>query len=416
MPVTAIYASRIFTPQEQLADSVILTENGRITAIGHRDEVKIPSGAIDYVAAGMTVVPGFVDVHIHGAGGHDVMEATPAALDCITSTVARYGTTSILATTVTASVDETCRSLQGIAEYIRAHEKRENIEPNVEPNVVPGVEPNNDQQNPAPATPDLAAEILGIHLEGPFISKARRGVHPPDAIARPSVEILEKFRAASDGLIRIITIAPEIPGALDLIRYAVAHGIVAAIGHTDANFEQTQAAIQAGARHSVHFYNAMRPFSHRDPGVIGAILTEPDVTAEVIADGIHVAGPAIQVLLGTKGFDTVLLASDATAATGMPDGNFRLGNFEVIVKDGVCRNAEGKLAGSTLTLDRALRYIVALGVPLLDAVRMATILPARRISLAGKKGILAVGADADLVVLTPDLRVVGTMTRGAGLA
>jgi N-acetylglucosamine-6-phosphate deacetylase len=416
VPVTAIYASRIFTPQEQLADSVILTENGRITAIGHRDEVKIPSGAIDYVAAGMTVVPGFVDVHIHGAGGHDVMEATPAALDCITSTVARYGTTSILATTVTASVDETCRSLQGIAEYIRAHEKRENIEPNVEPNGVPGVEPNNDQQNPAPATPDLAAEILGIHLEGPFISKARRGVHPPDAIARPSVEILEKFRAAADGLIRIITIAPEIPGALDLIRYAVAHGIVAAIGHTDANFEQTQAAIQAGARHSVHFYNAMRPFSHRDPGVIGAILTEPDVTAEVIADGIHVAGPAIQVLLGTKGFDTVLLASDATAATGMPDGNFRLGNFEVIVKDGVCRNAEGKLAGSTLTLDRALRYIVALGAPLLDAVRMATILPARRISLAGKKGILAVGADADLVVLTPDLRVVGTMTRGAGLA
>jgi N-acetylglucosamine-6-phosphate deacetylase len=412
VPVTTIYASRIFTPQEQLADSVILTENGRITAIGHRDEVKIPSGAIDYVAAGMTVVPGFVDVHIHGAGGHDVMEATPAALDCITSTVARYGTTSILATTVTASVDETCRSLQGIAEYIRAHEKRENIEPNV----VPGVEPNNDQQNPAPATPDLAAEILGIHLEGPFISKARRGVHPPDAIARPSVEILEKFRAASDGLIRIITIVPEIPGALDLIRYAVTHGIVASIGHTDANFEQTQAAIQAGARHSVHFYNAMRPFSHRDPGVIGAILTEPDVTAEVIADGIHVAGPAIQVLLGTKGFDTVLLASDATAATGMPDGNFRLGNFEVIVKDGVCRNAEGKLAGSTLTLDRALRYIVALGVPLIDAVRMATILPARRISLAGKKGILAVGADADLVVLTPDLRIVGAMTRGAGLA
>jgi N-acetylglucosamine-6-phosphate deacetylase len=392
MPVTAIYASRIFTPQEQLTDSVILTEDGRIIAIGHRDEVKIPAGAIDYIAAGMIVAPGFVDVHIHGAGGHDVMEATPTALDCITSTVARYGTTSILATTVTASVDETCRSLEGIAQYIRAHEKFE-------------------QDSTGPST-----EILGIHLEGPFISKARRGVHPPDAIVRPSVAILEKFRAAADGLIRIITVAPEIPGALDLIQTAVANGIVAAIGHTDANYEQTQAAIQAGARHTVHFYNAMRPFSHRDPGIIGAVLTEPDVTAEVIADGIHVAGPAIQVLLGTKGFDTVLLASDATAATGMPDGNFRLGNFEVVVKDGVCRNAEGKLAGSTLTLDRALRYIVALGVPLVDAVRMATILPARRVSLAGKKGIIALGADADLVVLTPDLRVVGVMTRGAGLA
>ncbi|HXN18358.1 MAG TPA: N-acetylglucosamine-6-phosphate deacetylase [Candidatus Binatus sp.] len=392
MPVTAIYASRIFTPQEQLTDSVILTEDGRIIAIGHRDEVKIPAGAIDYIAAGMLVAPGFVDVHIHGAGGHDVMEATPAALDCITSTVARYGTTSILATTVTASVDETCRSLEGIAQYIRAHEKFE-------------------QQSTAPG-----AEILGIHLEGPFISKARRGVHPPGAIVRPSVQILEKFRAAADGLIRIITVAPEIPGALDLIQAAVANGIVAAIGHTDANYEQTQAAIQAGARHTVHFYNAMRPFSHRDPGIIGAVLTEPDVSAEVIADGIHVAGPAIQVLLGTKGFDTVLLASDATAATGMPDGNFRLGNFEVVVKDGVCRNAEGKLAGSTLTLDRALRYIVALGVPLVDALRMATILPARRVSLAGKKGIIALGADADLLVLTPDLRVVGVMTRGAGLA
>ncbi len=392
MPVTAIYASRILTPQEQFTDSVILTEDGCITAMGHRDEVKIPAGATDYIAAGMIVAPGFVDVHIHGAGGHDVMEATPAALDCITSTVARYGTTSILATTVTASVDETCRSLEGIAQYIRAHEK---------------FEQDGTRQS---------AEILGIHLEGPFISKARRGVHPPNAIARPSVQILEKFRAAADGLIRIITVAPETPGALDLIQYAVANGIVAAIGHTDANYEQTQAAIQAGARHTVHFYNAMRPFSHRDPGVIGAILTEPDVTAEVIADGIHVAGPAIQVLLGTKGFDTVLLASDGTAATGMPDGNFRLGNFEVVVRDGVCRNSEGKLAGSTLTLDRALRYVVALGVPLIDSVRMATILPARRVGLAGKKGIIAVGGDADLVVLTPDLCVVGVMTRGAGLA
>ena len=390
MPVTAIYASRILTPQEELLDAVILVEGGRITAIGHRDEVKIPEGAVDYVASGMTVVPGFVDVHIHGAGGHDVMEATHAALDCITSTVARHGTTSILATTVTAPVDETCKSLEGIAQYIRSHEHQENT--------------------------GLAAEILGIHLEGPFISKTRRGVHPSDSITRPSIEILDKFRAASDGLISILTVAPEVSGALDLIRAAVTNGIVAAIGHTDADYEQARAAIQAGARHAVHFYNAMRPFSHRDPGVIGAVLTEPDVTAEIIADGIHVAGPAIQVLLGTKGFDTVLLASDGTAATGMPDGNFRLGNFEVTVKDGVCRNSEGKLAGSTLTLDRALRYIVSLGVPLIDALRMATILPARRLGLAGKKGIIAIGADADLVVLTPDLRVAGVMTRGAGLA
>src|SRR5271168_582436 len=391
MPVTAIYASRILTPQEEFLDSVILVEGSRITAIGHRDEVKIPEGAVDYVASGMTVVPGFVDVHIHGAGGHDVMEANADALDRITSTVALHWTTSMVATTVTSPVDQTCKSLEGIAQYIRAHEKPDE-------------------------NPRAAAEILGIHLEGPFISRARRGVHPLDSITKPSLEIFEKFRVAADGIVRILTIAPELPGALELIAAAVASGIVVAIGHTDADYEQTMAAVKAGARHTVHFYNAMRPFSHRDPGVIGAILTEPDVTAEVIADGTHVAGPAIQVLLGTKGFDTVILVSDGTAATGMRDGTFKLGGFEVQVRDGVVRNSEGKLAGSTLTIDRAIRYLVELGVPMVDAIRMATILPARRLGLAGKKGIIAVGADADLVVLTPDLHVAGVMTRGVGLA
>jgi N-acetylglucosamine-6-phosphate deacetylase len=391
MTATAIYASVILTPHEELRDCVILVEDGKITGLGPRDEVRVPAEAVHYAAGDKIVVPGFVDIHIHGAGGHDVMEANARALDRITATVARYGTTSILATTVTAPVEETCHSLQGIARYIRNHEK-------------PG-----DSTRPA-------AEILGIHLEGPFISKARRGVHPLDSIARPSAEDLAKFREAADGLVKIVTIAPELPGALELIAAAVADGLVVALGHTDADYKQTRAAFAAGARHAVHFYNAMRPFTHRDPGVIGAVLTEPEMTAEVIADGVHVAGPAIQVLIGTKGFHTVLLASDGTSATGMPDGNYRLGTMEVTVKGGVCRNAEGKLAGSTLTLDRALRYVVELGVPLIEAVRMATVLPARRIGLAGKKGIIAIGADADLVVLTQDLRVEAVMTRGIGLA
>jgi N-acetylglucosamine-6-phosphate deacetylase len=394
MSTTVIHASRILTPEEEISDGVIVVEGSRIAAVGHRDEIRVPPGAGDYVATGLTVVPGFVDVHIHGAGGHDVMEANTRALDRISSTVARHGTTSLVATTVTAPVEDTCRSLEGIARYIRAHEN-------------PGETLENDR---------LGAEILGIHLEGPFISKSRRGVHPADAIAKPSAETLEKFLKASDGLVKILTIAPELPGAMPLIESAVAAGIVVALGHTDADYEQSRAAIHSGARHTVHFYNAMRPFTHRDPGIIGAVLTDPEVTAEVIADGVHVAGPAIQVLIGCKGFDAVLLASDAMAATGMPDGNYRLGNFEVTVKDGVARSAEGKLAGSTLTLDRALRNVVALGVPLREAVRMATVLPARRLGLAGKKGIIAVGADADIVALTPDLRVAGVMTRGAGLS
>jgi N-acetylglucosamine-6-phosphate deacetylase len=391
MPTTAIYASRILTPQDEINDGVILVEEGRISAIGHRDEVRVPDGSLDYVAtAGSTVVPGFVDIHIHGAGGHDVMEGTSEALDCVTSTVARYGTTSMLATTVTAPIEETCQSLQGIARYIR------------------------NQQQPQ-ETPRLAAEILGMHLEGPFISKKQPGVHPLDSITKPSVEILEQFFKAADGLVRILTLAPEVAGAAEMIRAAVASGVVAAMGHTDANYEQAQAAVQAGVRHAVHTFNAMRPFTHRDPGVLAAIMTDVDVTAEIIADGVHVAGPAIQVLLGCKGFDTVLLISDGVAATGMPDGTYRLGTTEAIVENGVARNSQGKLAGSTLTLDRALRNMVALGVPMLDALRMATVLPARRLGLAGKKGILAIGADADIVVLTSELRVEGVMIRGVGL-
>jgi len=160
----------------------------------------------------------------------------------------------------------------------------------------------------------------------------------------------------------------------------------------------------------------MRPFTHRDPGILGAILTDPEVTAEFIADGVHVAGPAIQILIGSKGFDAVLAVSDGTSATGMSDGNYRLGNFEVVVRDGVCRSADGHLAGSTLTLDRALRNIVGLGVPFAEAVRMITVLPARRLGLAGKKGVIAPGADADLVALTSDLRVAAVMARGVGFA
>jgi N-acetylglucosamine-6-phosphate deacetylase len=394
MPTTVIHAGRILTPNEEISDGVIIVEGSRITGLGHRDEMRVPPGAIDYVAAGLTVVPGFVDLHIHGAGGHDVMEGNARALDRLTSTVARHGTTSIVATTVTAPIEDTCRSLEGIARYIRSHET-----------------PDEGAENGK-----LAAEILGIHLEGPFISKARRGVHPADAIAKPSVEVLDQLLEAADGLVRIVTIAPELPGSIEFIEAAVAAKLVVGLGHTDADYDQARAAIQAGARHAVHFYNAMRPFTHRDPGIIGAVLTDPEVTAEIIADLVHVSGPAIQVLIGAKGFDTVLLVSDGVAATGMPDGNYRLGNFEVTLRDGVCRNAEGKLAGSTLTLDRALRNVVALGVPLQDALRMATVLPARRLGLAGKKGIIAVGADADLVALTPDLRVAGVMARGAGLA
>jgi N-acetylglucosamine-6-phosphate deacetylase len=391
MSATAIYANRILTPQEELSENVVLVEDGRISAIGHRDEIRIPAGCRDYVAYDKTIIPGFVDLHIHGAGGHDVMEGNARALNRIAEVVARYGTTSLLATTVTASAAETCRSLESIARYIRDH------------------------QNGGPSGQHAAAEIIGIHLEGPFISKGQPGVHPPEDIVRPDIPLFEEFLQAADGLVRLVTIAPEVPGALPLIEHAVSKNIIVGLGHTDAEYEQARAGVKAGARHAIHTFNAMRPFTHRDPGVIAAVLTDPEVTAELIADGVHVAAPAMQVLLLAKGLDQVILVSDGIAATAMRDGNYRLGTSQVTVTGGVARNSEGKLAGSTLTLDRALRTIVSLGVPLIDAVRMATLLPARRLGLAGKKGLIAVGADADLVALTSDLRVAGVMTRGVGL-
>ncbi|MBZ5645556.1 MAG: N-acetylglucosamine-6-phosphate deacetylase, partial [Acidobacteriia bacterium] len=362
----------------------------KITGVGQRGSVVLPRGVREISTRGKTIVPGFVDVHIHGAGGHDVMEATPEALEIIAATIARHGTTSMVATTVTASEIETRDAVGGIARFILKSDRH--------------------------AARELGAEIVGIHFEGPFISPARRGVHPAEWIVLPSPAFFSMLLGEARGMAQILTLAPELPGALELIAAARLAGLVVSLGHTNANYEQTMAAIEAGATHAAHVYNAMRPFSHRGTGVIGAVLTSPKVSAELIADGVHVDPAAMRMLIGLKTPERVILVSDAISATGMPDGKYRLGMFEVTVKGGICRNSEGKLAGSTLTLDRALRNIVALGVPLASALRMVTANPAQQIGLGSRKGVLAAGADADLVFLDEKLEVSDVMTRGVGLA
>ena len=392
LPMTTflLHPSKALTPAADIADAGILIRDGVIETIGPREGISLPAGAQEIVASHQTAVPGFVDVHIHGAGGHDVMEGTEEALAMVTRTVARHGTTSLLATTVTASPDDTSRSVEGIARYIAVqHESRESQEPR--------------------------AEVLGIHFEGPFISAARRGVHPPEWIQLPSADLLDNLLHAASGNARILTIAPELLGSAPCIDAARKAGLVVAIGHTDATYEQARAAIARGARHAVHVYNAMRPFSHRDSGVIGAVLTSNEVTAELIADGVHVEEAAMRLLLQAKGAGCVILVSDGISATGMPDGKYTLGKFEVTVSGGVCRNAEGKLAGSTLTLDRALRTIAGLGVSLRDAVRMLTLNPATLLGLEFKKGALRAGADADIVLLDDSLQVANVWVRGVPL-
>lgn len=391
MTISALFADRAIAPQREIRDAVVIVEDSLITAVGRREEIAVPASAKRVDAHGATLVPGFVDVHVHGAGGHDVMEATPAALDVIAATLARGGTTSFLATTVTAPPETICKSAAGIANYIQTQARQK-----------------------TPAAPPRA-EILGIHLEGPFISAGRRGVHPEQWIAAPSAELLGRLLNAAGGTARILTLAPEISGALSLVDAARKAGITVSIGHTDATYEQATEAIAHGARHAAHVFNAMRPFSHRDTGVLGAVLTSQQVTGELIADGVHVDAAAMTMLLKAKGSGGVVLVSDGTAATGMPDGRYRLGDFDVQVTGGVVRNAEGKLAGSTLTLDRALRNIIALGVPLDEAVRMLTLYPARVLGLETRKGVLAPGADADLVFLDANLQITRVVTRGAGL-
>jgi N-acetylglucosamine-6-phosphate deacetylase len=384
MATTLLHVGKAITPKGEIADAGILIRDGEIEMVGPRAAMELPGGAEEVQADESTAIPGFVDVHIHGTGGRDVMEADEAALSTITGRLAAFGTTSLLATTVTASAEQTIRAVEGIAKYISGQYQTNNAR----------------------------AEILGIHFEGPFLSKARRGVHAAEWLQLPSAELLQRFLQAASGNARILTIAPELLGAMPCIDAARSLGMVVSIGHTDATYEQARAAVAHGAHHATHVYNAMRPFTHRDPGVIGAVLTTPEVTAELIADGIHVDEIAMKVLLQAKGAQSVILISDGISATGMPDGKYMLGGLEVTVSGGVCRNAEGRLAGSTLTLDRALRNIVSLGIPLADTVRMLTLNPATLLGIEFKKGALRTGADADIVLLNDALGIERVWARG----
>jgi N-acetylglucosamine-6-phosphate deacetylase len=256
------------------------------------------------------------------------------------------------------------------------------------------------------------AHALGIHLEGPFLNHARRGVHPPECLVRPSGEVFDRLWQAARGHVKLITIAPEIDGALEVIREASKRGVVISIGHSDATLEQARAGVTAGARHATHTFNAMRPLSHRDPGILGLVLTDERVTADIILDGIHVDPVVAKLFLQMKGPEGAVLISDALSATGMPDGHYRLGAFDIQVKDGKCLAGE-TLAGSVLTLDRAVQNAMKFaGISAQDAIRAATLNPAGVTGVSGKVGKLAAGNRADILVLSSKHEVMQTIIDG----
>jgi N-acetylglucosamine-6-phosphate deacetylase len=387
-------AHLLYTPREEIQNPLLFIEDGLISAVSSRAEKEVPKNAtiVDLTAdlAGAILAPGFVDIHMHGGAGLDVMRATPAELPHLNKFLAKHGVTGYFPTTVTAPLDQICRALEQLAHAIEA---AQNL----------GADNGNA----------LQARPLGIHLEGPFLSHKRRGVHPPECLVEPTLEIFERLWQAARGQVRMMTIAPELPGALEVIAAAARRKVCVSIGHSDAVLEAARAGVQAGARHATHTFNAMRPLDHRDPGILGEVLTDRQISADIIADGIHVAPEVVQLFLQAKGIERAVLITDAISASGMPDGTYQLGPIQVEVKDGRC-TTNGKLAGSVLTMDRAVRNVTQFaGWSLRDAVRAATLNPARAVGLA-QHGQLTPGAEANLLVLSPNGEVRRTIVRGRG--
>jgi N-acetylglucosamine-6-phosphate deacetylase len=359
---------------------VVVVEDGIIESLASQSHAELPAGRHVELPES-TLIPALFDVHIHGSGGHDVMEATDTALNHIGSFLARRGVGAYCATTVTAPLDSLLRSLSGLAQLLR--------------------------------TPLDGARPVGIHLEGPFLSPHKRGAHAESQLLTPSVVLFDRLWQAAEGNIRIMTIAPELPGAEETIAHAAKLGVRVSLGHSDADARAARRGVLAGAVTATHTFNAMRRFDHRDPGLLGEVLTNDNLFAEIICDGLHVDPTIVRLFWKAKGPDRALLVTDAMAGTGMPDGSYWLGELEVRVKNGRAIIGEDTLAGSTLTLDKAVRNFVNFsGASLAESVALATRNPARMTGLDAEIGTLAPGRSADIAVLSPGNEVAETLLAG----
>ncbi|MGC9225121.1 MAG: N-acetylglucosamine-6-phosphate deacetylase [Terracidiphilus sp.] len=379
---TVITAGRLYDGARLIDHPIIVIEDGRIASISTRAEASVPSGARVADFPGATLAPSFFDIHIHGAAGHDVMEATPEALGAMGRFLASRGTANFLATTVTAPLDATLRAVSGLAKLIAQ-----------------------------PPVSD-AARPLGIHLEGPFLSHEKRGVQPAEHLLAPDIAAFDRLCDAGEGYVRLMTLAPELPGAAELAAHATKRGVRISLGHSNATAAETRAAIAAGALSATHTFNAMRPLDHREPGILGVVLTSDDLYAELICDGIHSAPEMTKIWWRAKGPDRAILITDAMSAAGMPDGEYRLGGFAVQVANGRAM-ANGVLAGSVLTLDRALvNFLSFTGASLDQGLRLLSGNPARLTGFVAEAGKLIAGGPANLVAVGADGKLAASFLNG----
>jgi len=354
---------------DKIEEGSILIKSGKIEEINPKSfgDEEIIDGNGCYLS------PGFIDVHIHGAGGVDTMDGTYDSLNRISKIICEFGTTSFLPTTMTCSKDDIKRALRSIKEA-----KNRGTE---------------------------GANVLGVHLEGPFISPNKIGAQNPNFILKPSIDDFEEIVSENVDIVKSITLAPEVEGAYDLIKYLACKKIKISMGHTKATYEEAMEGIKCGSSHTTHLFNAMTGFTHREPGVVGAVF-DSEITTETIADGIHIAYPVLRATYKIKTSEKVLLVTDAMMACAMPEGKYSLGGQDVYVKDGAARLKEGSLAGSVLTLDRAVRNVKNnSSLPLYEIVKMVTFNPAKHCKVEDSKGKIEEGFDGDVILFDEDINV-----------
>lgn len=376
----------IYTETEIHSNGYVVVKERKIDSIGLMDsflEKEWENAHILDFPKGMNLIPGFIDIHIHGANNADAMDASQQALEIMAETLPKEGTTSFLATTMTQEEESIENALTTIAQYVETA----------------------DQSG--------KAEIIGIHLEGPFISEKRVGAQPVQSVQKPNVELFKKWQALSNNQIKLVTMAPEEDENFELVRYLKAENIVPSIGHSDAVYEQVVSSIQAGVNHVTHLFNGMRGLHHRDPGVAGAALLHSELMAEMIVDGIHIHPEIVKLAFLQKGVDHIILITDSMRAKWLEDGISSLGGQTVIVRDGKALLENGALAGSTLKMNDAINNMMNFtGCSLQDVVKMASYNPAKQIGVLDKKGSIAKGKDADLVVLDENNQVALTICKG----